>query len=48
LVPTYEDAAHDFVEGVTRNGVGVNVISDDEADFEGLDAFARLTIGVLF
>lgn len=36
------------VNGVTRNGVGVIVISDDEADFEGLDAFARLTVGILF
>jgi len=36
------------VDGVTRNGVGVIVISNDDVDFEGLDAFARLTVGILF
>ena len=36
------------VGGVTRNGVGVIVIGDDKAGFEGLDVFARLTLGLLF
>jgi len=36
------------MDGVVRNGVGIVVINDDEADFHGLEAFARLMVGIMF
>ena len=36
------------VNGAARNGVGIIVISDDELDFNGLDAFTRLMIAIRF